>query len=79
MGGRKNRRYRSAYDAKPVDHPRTAREVKDLLAKALADIHAGRREPKAVSIIAYVSTALLNAMKTADMEGRIEERSSKKQ
>ena len=51
--------------------PQTAREVKDLLAEALAGIHAGRLEPKVVSVMVYVGTALLNAMKTTDMEERI--------
>ena len=71
MGGRKNRRYASPYEASPVRPPQTAREVKDLLAEALAGIHAGRLEPKVVSVMAYVGTALLNAMKTTDMEERI--------
>src|SRR5436305_11653631 len=68
MGGRKNRRYSSPCTAHPLPPPRTAREVRDLLAEALADIHAGRREPKVVSVMAYLGTALLNAIKTADME-----------
>ena len=42
-----------------------------LLAEALADIRAGRRDPKVVSVMAYVGTALLNAIKTADIEERI--------
>ena len=71
MGGRKNLRYPSGYKVKPVPPPRTAGEVKDLLAEVLADIHAGRREPKVVSVMACVSTALLNAIKTAEMEERI--------
>jgi len=81
MGGRKNRRYPSSCKADPVRPPRTAREVKELLAEALADIHAGRREPKVVSVMAYVATALLNAIKIADMEERIAalERSSKRE
>jgi hypothetical protein len=81
MGGRKNRRYPSSCKVDPVQPPRTAREVKELLAEALADIHAGRREPKVVSVMAYVGTALLNAIKIADMEERIAalERSSRRE
>lgn len=45
--------------------------MKDLLAETLADIHTGRREPKVASVMAYVGTALLNAIKTAEMEERI--------
>ena len=81
MGGRKNRRYTLPCDASPVRPPQTAREVKALLAEALAGIHAGRLEPKVVSVMAYVGTALLNAMKATDMEERIAalERASQKE
>src|SRR4051794_10022859 len=80
-GGRKNRRYPSGGKVKPVSPPRTAREVKDLLAETLADIHAGRREPKVASVMAYVGTALLSAIKTTEMEERIAalERASKRE
>jgi general stress protein YciG len=80
-GGRKNRRYLPQGEVNPVPPPRTAREVKDLLAETLADIHAGRREPKVASVMAYVGTALLNAIKTAEMEERIAslERASKRE
>jgi len=81
LGGRKNRRYPSRATGSPVPPPRTALEVKDLLAETLADIHAGRREPKVASVMAYVSTALLNAIKTTEMEERIAalERASKRE
>src|SRR5438874_1968144 len=81
MGGRKNRCYPARFSVDPVPPPQTAREVRVLLAEAFADIHAGRREPKVVSVMAYVGTALLNAIKTADMEERIAalERSSKRE
>ncbi len=71
IGGRKNRRYASRYEASTVRPPQTAREVKDLLAEASAGIHAGRLEPKIGSVMAYVGTALLNAIEATDMEERI--------
>jgi hypothetical protein len=56
----------------PVRPPQTAKEVKNLLAEAMAGIHAGRIEPKIASIMAYVGTALLKAFETTDLEERIE-------
>ena len=81
IGGKKNRRYALPYDASPVRPPQTAREVKDLLAQALAGIHAGRLEPKIGSVMAYVGTALLKAINTTDIEERIAalERSTRKE
>jgi hypothetical protein len=81
IGGRKNRRYALRYEASPVRPPQTAREVKDLLAEALAGIHVGRLEPKIGSVMAYVGSALLKAIKTTDIEERIAalERSTQKE
>jgi hypothetical protein len=38
----------------------------------MADVHSGRREPKIGTAMAYMGTALLKAIETAEMEGRIE-------
>ena len=60
MGGSKNRRHdplRS--ETEPLRPPQTAKEVKDLLAEAMAGIHAGRLEPRMGSVIGKrISTAL---------------------
>ena len=37
-----------------------------------ADVHSGRLEPKIGTAMAYMGTALLKAIETAEMEGRIE-------
>ena len=73
MGGSKNRRHdplRS--ETEPLRPPQTAKEVKDLLAEAMAGIHAGRLEPRMGSVIAYLGTALLKAIETTDHQERIE-------
>jgi hypothetical protein len=64
----------------PVRPPQTAKEVKNLLAEALASIHAGRLEPKIASVMGYVATALLKAFEMTDLQERIEalERSNQK-
>jgi len=45
----------------------------------MAGLHSGRLEPKVGSIMAYVGTALLKAIETADLAERIDvlENSSK--
>jgi len=54
--------------------------LKDLLAAAMAGLHAGRLEPRMGSVIAYLGTALLKAIETTDYQERIEalEESDKK-
>jgi len=42
-------------------HPKPHKDVKNLLAEVMADIHNGRLQPKIGSIMAYVGTALLKA------------------
>jgi hypothetical protein len=80
MGGSKNRSYVSHPEPGPVSPPRTAKDVKNLLAEAMAGIHVGRLEPKIASVMAYVGTALLKALETTDLQERIEalERSNQK-
>ena len=52
--------------------PQTAKDVQNLLAEVMADIHSGRLEPKRGSIMAYVGAALLKAMETSDLAERID-------
>jgi len=81
MGGSRNRRhYPLGSETEPLHLPQTTKEVKDLLAEAMAGIHAGRLEPRIGSVIAYLGTALLKAIETTDHQARIEalEESDKK-
>src|SRR4029077_4587907 len=54
LGGRKNRRYPLTVGAESLRVPQTAREVKNLLAEAMAGIHAGQLEPRVGSVMAYL-------------------------
>jgi len=78
MGGRKNRRH-SVHSESSSAPPQTAKDVKHVLAEVMAGLHSGRLEPKIGSIMAYVGTALLKAIETADLAERIDvlEKSSK--
>ena len=54
-----------------ISVPRTAEAVTNLLAETMAGIHARRLDPKIGSVMAYLGTALLNALETAELERRI--------
>jgi hypothetical protein len=68
-GGRANRH---TYETlQEVAAPESAGDVKRMLAEAMADIRAGRMDPKLGSTIGYLGTALLRAFELADFEQRL--------
>jgi general stress protein YciG len=70
-GGTKNR---SAYEGneREISAPRNAGDVKNLLAEAMAEIRAGRMDPKLGTTLGYLGTSLLKAIETSDIEERLE-------
>jgi general stress protein YciG len=70
-GGTKNRR---AYEGneREISAPRNAGDVKNLLAEAMAEIRAGRMDPKLGTTLGYLGTSLLKAIETSDIEERLE-------
>jgi hypothetical protein len=71
MGGQKNRRIVAESASEVIPAPRTADDVKNLLAETMAGIHGRRVDPKIGNVMAYLGTALLNALETAELERRI--------
>ena len=71
LGGRKNRRYPLTVGVESLRVPETPKEVKNLLAEAMAGIYAGQLEPKVGSVMAYLGTSLLKAFEVIDLEERI--------
>lgn len=55
-----------------VHPPQTAKEIKNILAKALADIQSGRVEPKIGSVMAYMGSTLLKAIEITELEERLQ-------
>ena len=58
-----------------VDDARLALDLlltKDIVAATMADVRSGRLEPKIGTAMAYMGTALLKAIETAELEDRIE-------
>jgi len=71
LGGQKNRRLIPDSTSEVIPAPRTADDVKNLLAETMAGIHGRRVDPKIGNVMAYLGTALLNALETAELERRI--------
>jgi hypothetical protein len=76
--GRKSAAVRSSSEASekspaiaecPV--PKTASDVKEILAQTMADIRAGKTNPKLGTTLAYIATALLRAIEVSDLENRL--------
>ena len=70
-GGARNRKVYDG-DVHNVSVPESAGDVKRMLAEAMADIRAGRMDPKLGSTLGYLGTALLRAFEVADFEQRLE-------
>ena len=52
--------------------PKTAGDVRDALANAMAQVHARRMDAKTANALAYLGTSLLRAIEVSDLESRLE-------
>ncbi len=73
LGRRGGARNRHAYenDGREVAAPQTASDVKDLLAETMAEIRAGKMDPKLGTTLGYLGTSLLKAIEISDIEQRL--------
>ena len=55
----------------PVDLPKTAEGVRDVLAEAMTQIRCRKLDPKLGNALAYVASSLLRAIELGDLEGRL--------
>ena len=58
-------------DVKEIPAPQTASDVKNFLADAMAEIRAGKMDPKLGTTLGYLGTSLLKAIETCDIEDRL--------
>ena len=58
-------------DGLEVRAPQTALDVKNLLADAMAEIRAGKMDPKLGTTLGYLGTSLLKAIETLDIDLRL--------
>lgn len=70
IGGQKNRRFRIA-PAQPANPPRSANDLKELLATAICQIHAGQVDPRVGAVLASVGNVLLKTIESTDLEERV--------
>jgi hypothetical protein len=70
MGGLKNRHYVDTEEV-IITPPSTPEDVKNLLAQAIVDVRAKRLDPRSASTITYMSSALLRAFESTDLQQRI--------
>ena len=74
LGGKGGRR-RVVYSPdglKEFAAPRTATDLRDLLAQSIIEIRAGKLDPKLANSISYLGTGLLRAIEIADIQARLE-------
>ena len=70
-GGANNRKVYEGND-REIPPPQNARDVKNFLSEAIAEIRAGKMDPKLGTTLAYIGTSLLKAIETSDIEKRLE-------
>jgi hypothetical protein len=55
-----------------MEPPKTAGDIRDVLANTMAQVHAHKMDTKTANALAYVATSLLRAIEVADWESRLE-------
>ena len=76
LGSRGGRRRATTNDAEhdtaaPVELPKTAEGVRDLLAEAITQVRRRKLDTKVGNALAYVASSLLRAIELGDLEGRL--------
>jgi hypothetical protein len=70
-GGRRRTVY-SPSKLKEFAAPKTAADLRDLLAQSIIEIRTGEMDPKLANSISYLGTGFLRAVEVADLEARLE-------
>jgi len=72
--GSKGGRRRSVYkpsDLKEFAAPKTAADLRDLLAESIVEIRAGKLDPRVATAIGYLGASYLRALEVSDIEERL--------
>src|SRR5271167_4598110 len=74
LGRKGGVRNRKVYDCevRKVSVPESAGDVTRMLAESMAEVRAGKMDPKLGSTLGYLGMALLRAFEVADFEERLE-------
>jgi hypothetical protein len=57
---------------KPFQPPKSAADLRDLLAQSIIEIRTGRMDPKMANALGYIGASYLRALEVADVESRLE-------
>ena len=72
--GSKGGRRRSVYkpgDLREFTAPRTAADLRDLLAESIVEIRAGKLDPRVATAVGYLGASYLRALEVSDLEARL--------
>jgi len=73
LGGLSNRHSPSRVDNQPLEIPQSGADLRLLLAEAIAEVRAGRLDPKIGTAIAYIANPLLKAIELEDIEIKLKD------
>ncbi len=71
MGAKHGRKAEHPPQYAPMEPPKTASDVRDVLANTMAEVHARKMDPKTANTLAYLATSLLRAIEVSDVESRL--------
>src|SRR5258706_16322173 len=72
--GSKGGRRRAAYgprDLKDFAAPKTAADLRELLAESIIEIRAGKLDPRIANALGYLGASYLRALEVSDVEDRL--------
>ncbi|HKH97513.1 MAG TPA: hypothetical protein VJ999_00275 [Candidatus Sulfotelmatobacter sp.] len=70
-GGRRRTTYRSD-DLREFAAPKTAADLRDLLAESIIEIRAGKLDPRIANALGYLGASYLRALEVSDIEKRLD-------
>jgi hypothetical protein len=70
-GGRRRTVY-SPERLKEFSPPKSASDLRDLLAQSIIEIRTGKMDPKMANALGYIGSSYLRALEVADIESRLE-------
>src|ERR1700682_5238655 len=71
-GGRRRTVYKPE-DLKEFPAPKSAADLRDLLAESIVEIRAGKMDPKMANALGYIGASYLRAIEVADLEAKLAE------
>jgi hypothetical protein len=70
-GGRRRALFSSG-DLRDFGAPRTAADLRDLLAESIIEIRAGKLDPRVANALGYLGASYLRALEVSEVESRLD-------